>query len=117
MVALLTDRPVLYSESSSLLTGALISVVVGVAAALATVDDVGRREMIGLAATAQVAIIPVWFGLCLVTGFPVVGSATPSQRSGALLINIIAIVLSSYATYAALGVKSKTLRMFNERPE
>ena len=116
-VALLTHRPVLYSESSSLLTGALISVVVGVAAALATVDDVGRREMIGLAATAQVAIIPVWFGLCLVTGFPVVGSSIPSQRSGALLINIIAIILSSYATYAALGVKPKTLRKFNKRPE
>ena len=29
---------------------------VGIAAGLATVDDVGRREMIGLAATAQIAI-------------------------------------------------------------
>jgi hypothetical protein len=31
--------------------------MVGAAAGLATADDVGRREMIGLAATAQVAIL------------------------------------------------------------
>src|SRR5207244_1628323 len=67
-VALLTNRPVHYSESNSLLTGCLISFAVGVAGALATGDDVGRREMIGLAATAQVAIIPVWFGLRVISG-------------------------------------------------
>lgn len=57
-VALISNPPLRYLESNSLLTGLLISMVVGVAAGLATADDVGRREMIGLAATAQVAIIP-----------------------------------------------------------
>jgi hypothetical protein len=62
-VALLTNSPVRYSEFHSLGTGLLISCAVGVAAGLATVDDVGRREMIGLAATAQIAIIPAWLGV------------------------------------------------------
>jgi hypothetical protein len=69
-VALFTNPPVRYADFNSLQTGLLISCAVGVAAGLATVDDVGRHEMIGLAATAQIAIIPAWLGLCLVLGFP-----------------------------------------------
>jgi len=109
-VALLTNRPVRYSESNSLLTGFLISFAVGIAGALATGDDVGRREMIGLAATAQVAIIPVWFGLCIISGFFGFTSDLPTVRLLALAINIVAIVLSSYATYAVLRMKGETLR-------
>jgi hypothetical protein len=113
-VALLNDRPIRYSESSSLLTGFLISFAVGVAAALATADDVGRREMIGLAATAQVAIIPVWLGLSLVNGFPILASTPPSRRVWGLIINMIAIVISSSITYAVLRVKGRTLAVFDE---
>src|SRR5256714_14663215 len=69
-VALLTSPPVRYTEFNSLITGVLLSAVVGMAGGLATTDDVGRREMIGLAATAQIAIIPTWIGLCLVHCLP-----------------------------------------------
>jgi len=88
-------------------------VVVGVAAGLATADDVGRREMIGLAATAQVAIIPAWFGICFVFGFPVVDSSSPSQRLLSLLMNIAIIIIASASTYAALRVKGASLRVFD----
>jgi len=112
-VALLSNPPLRYLESNSLLTGLLISVVVGIAAGLATADDVGRREMIGLAATAQVAIIPAWFGICFVFGFPVVDSSSPSQRLLSLLMNIAIIIIASALTYAALRVKGASLRVFD----
>ena len=111
IVAFLSNPPVRYSEFNSLVTGLLISCGVGVAAGLATVDDVGRREMIGLAATAQIAIIPAWIGLCLVLGFPDSNATPASRRLVALLINIIAIVISSFITYALVGVKGSALNV------
>jgi hypothetical protein len=112
-VALLSDPPLRYLESNSLLTGFLISLVVGVAAGLATADDVGRREMIGLAATAQVAIIPAWFGICFVFGFPAFDSSSARQRLLSLALNIATIIIASAATYAALRVKGASLRVFD----
>ena len=114
-VALMSNPPLHYVESNSLLTGALISLIVGVAAGLATADDVGRREMIGLAATAQVAIIPAWFGICFVLGFPAFDSSSPRQRLISLALNIATLITASAATYAALRVKGASLRVFDKR--
>ena len=111
-VGLLTNPPVQYSDFTSLPTGLLISLVVGIAAGLATADDVGRREMIGLAATAQIAIVPAWFGLCLALGFPAADLTPPSRRILGLLINIAAIVVASLGTYAALRIKGSSLNFF-----
>jgi hypothetical protein len=112
-VGLLTTPPVRYAEFNSLPVGLMISCVVGIAAGLATVDDAGRREMIGLAATAQIAIIPAWIGLCIVLGFPALGDPV-SRRLLALLLNVFAIIVISYITYALLRVKRSALRCFNE---
>jgi Predicted membrane protein len=113
VVGLVTNPPMRYSEFSSLLTGLFISTAVGAAGGLATVDDVGRREMIGLAATAQIAIIPAWFGSCLVLGFPA-SEIPPSKRLLALMINVIAIVISSTLTYALVGIRGSALKIFHE---
>ena len=104
-MALMTSPPLLYNESNSLLAGFLISLAVGVAAGLATADDVGRREIIGLAATAQVAILPVWFGICFVFGFPILENQPPTRRAISLVVNVISIVVASFITYAVLGMK------------
>jgi hypothetical protein len=69
--------------------------------------------MIGLAATAQVAIIPAWFGICFVFGFPSFDSSSPSQRLLSLALNIATIIIASAATYAALRVKGASLRVFD----
>lgn len=114
IVGLLTNPPVRYVEFNSLGTSLLISCAVGVAAGLATVDDAGRREMIGLAATAQVAIIPAWIGLCLILGFPGSEPAPAKHRLLALLLNGVAIVIASFVTYTLLGVKASALKCFNE---
>jgi hypothetical protein len=117
IVGFLTNPPVQYSEFNSLTTGFLISLAVGIAAGLATADDVGRREMIGLAATAQIAIIPAWFGLCLVLGFPALDGTPPQRRLLALLLNIIAIVTAALGTYAAIRIKGASLNCFSLNSE
>lgn len=115
IVALLTSAPIAYNESNSLVTGFLISLAVGVAAALTTIDDVGRREMIGLAATAQVAVIPVWFGAALVFGFPPLLYPSPKVRLLSWLANVGAIVLSSGITYVVTGMRASTLSPMNDQ--
>jgi len=111
-VGIFTNPPVQYSDFNTLPVGLLVSLAVGVAAGLATADDVGRRELIGLAATAQVAIVPAWFGLCIVLGFPAVNDTAPHRLIQELVLNIIAIVIAAFATYAAMGIKGKALRCF-----
>lgn len=111
-VALLSQPPMRYLESSSLLTGFLISLAVGVAGGLATTDDVGRREMIGLAATAQVAIVPTWFGVCAVFGFPPADPTRAKQRILGLLINVVGIIIAAVVTYATLRMNGDSLRPF-----
>ena len=113
-IGFLTNPPVRYAEFNPLETSLLISCAVGVAAGLATVDDAGRREMIGLAATAQIAIIPAWIGLCLILGFPSSQTAPAKHRLIALVSNVGAMVIASFITYTLLGVKASALKCFNE---
>ena len=113
-VALLSQPPVRFTEANSLLTSFLISLAVGVAGGLATTDDVGRREMIGLAATAQVAIVPTWFGLCAVLGFPPADPTPPKQRILGLLVSIGGIIIASIITYAAARMRGDSLQAFHE---
>ncbi len=104
IVAFFSQPPLKYDEFNSVSVGFLISLAVGVAAGLANADDAGRREFLGLAATAQIAIVPVWFGICLIFGFP----ATIDQkeiivRAAGFGLNVLAIITASLITYAALG--------------
>ncbi len=116
-VAALSEPPLKYNEHNPFLVGVLISVGVGIAAGLATADDVGRREMIGLAATAQLAILPVWFGITLVFGVSPLESASPSQRALAFGVNVVTIVVVALITYALLGMRGSALSNFTKRGE
>lgn len=110
VVAVFSNPPVQYSEFNSIKSGLVFSFLVGIAAGLATADDVGRREMIGLAATAQVAIIPTWIGASLILGFPV--NPSLSDRLLALVLNVGAIAVSAFVTYALIGIKGSALNCF-----
>lgn len=105
LVAGITGPPLRFNESNSLGISFLVSLAVGMAAGLATADDVGRREMIGLAAVAQIAILPTWFGIRLVFGVAADGNMSPTARAVALLINVSTIVIAALGTYAALGLR------------
>lgn len=113
-VAAMTGPPLRFQEFSSMLTAFLISTSVGVAAGLATGDDAGRRELIGLAATAQVALIPAWVGISLVIGFPQMDSSSPAQRMLTFAVNVGAITITSLITYAILRMKGNPLWRFSK---
>jgi hypothetical protein len=110
MVALMAEPPLRFQESNSLVTSLLISLAVGVAAALATVDDVGRRELIGLASAAQLAILPAWFGIAFIFGVSATESASPAQRAVTFLVNVGTIVAAACGTYAFLRVRGAAVR-------
>ena len=114
LVALVTTPPLQYNQHNGLLVSFLISLGVGIAAGLATADDVGRREMIGLAATAQMAILPVWFGICFVFGFPVLDTTSPAQHALTFGVNALTIIVAALCTYALLGMRGDSLRHFTQ---
>ena len=83
---------------------------VGIAAGLANIDDVGSRAIIGLAATAQIAIIPVWFGVSFVLGFPVATSESEiTTRAISFFVTILTIIVASLAVYVLSGAASRSL--------
>ncbi len=109
-VAALSNPPLKYDEFNTMLVGFLISLAVGIAAGLANSDDVGRREFLGLAATAQIAIIPVWFGICFVFGFPTTTNQNEiTTRALGFGLNILTIIVASLATYILLGATNRRL--------
>ncbi len=115
-VAAVSSPPVRYDEFNSLPVTILISLAVGIAAGLANIDDVGNRAMIGLAATAQIAIVPVWFGVCFVLGFPTTtGDKEIPTRAFSFLLTILTIIIASLATYVLMGAASRQLARLNTR--
>jgi drug/metabolite transporter (DMT)-like permease len=114
LVAWLAGPPLRFQEFSSLEVAAVLSAAVGVAAGFATTDDVGRREMLGLAATAQTALIPAWLGISLVIGFSQgVDPTPPARRLLTFAVIVAVIIISSLVTYAAVGVRGTGLRRFS----
>jgi hypothetical protein len=105
-VASFNSPPLKYDEFNPLYVGALISLAVGIAGALANADDVGRRELIGLAATAQIAIVPVWFGIKTIFGFSA-GEAQNKllERAVSLPLSVAIIVIAALITYFLLGYR------------
>jgi len=110
LIAAVSSPPLKYDEFNPMIVGWLISLAIGAAASLANTDDVARREMIGLAASAQIAIIPVWFGICFVFGFP---STIPkdeiTNRALGFGLNVLTIIVASLVTYVLLGAASRSL--------
>jgi hypothetical protein len=104
IVAFLTHGPLEYADFTPLLTGLLFSLAIGAAAGFATTDDVGWRQLIGLAAASQMAFVPVWLGIALVYGFADKGTVAPPERALGFIVNAIAIVLAALGTYAVLGM-------------
>ncbi len=109
-VAVVSDPPLKYDEFNSMFVGFLISIAVGIGAGLANSDDVGRREFLGLAATAQIAIVPVWFGICFVFGFPnITNQDEIISRALGFGLNVLTLIVASLTTYVLLGTTSRSL--------
>src|SRR3954454_5805374 len=70
ILGLLHGPPMLFNNFASPLSSFALSAIIGVTAGFTTADDAGRRYLIGVAAAVQYSVFPVWFGFCLVAGFP-----------------------------------------------
>lgn len=103
VVALLYRGELGFSDFQKPLVAFGLSSVIGVAAGLSSADDAGRRYLIGVAAAVQYAVFPVWFGTCLVRGFP--DAAVTQERIETFVLNLITIAVSAACAYAWVGMR------------
>nr|MBA3334723.1 hypothetical protein [Acidobacteriota bacterium] len=59
---------------------------------------------------AQIAIVPVWFGICFIFGFPNTTSQEEiTTRALGFGLNILTLIIASLATYVLLGATNRSL--------
>ena len=109
-VTLVHGPPMLFHSFASPLPSFALSVVIGVTAGILTEDDAGRRYLIGVAAAVQYGVFPVWFGFCLIAGFP--ERAITVARLGAFAVNVVTITGFALVGYLLLDIKRKDVRGF-----
>ena len=105
-VAAFADPPLMFDKFPPLAAGVFFSFAIGVAAAIATADDAGHRQLIGLAAASQIALIPAWFGVSVVFGF----DEGPGEKWMAFGFNAGGLVLGAAAVYIALVSRAEAAR-------
>jgi hypothetical protein len=110
LAAVVMGGPIIYDEYGTLYSNFVISLLVGIVAGLDTADEAGRREFIAVAGAAQFASFPVWFGICLILGFP--DPATTFWRLATFVVNIVTILVASLAVYVALRYRPDNIRRY-----
>jgi hypothetical protein len=103
LLAFLSSPPMRFADTPALLTGFIISIGVGAAATLAAEDDTGRRELIGLAAGAQIGMLPVILGIRIVFGSWMTGPG-PMNLAAMFGLNVATIIVSAMVTQYVTGV-------------
>lgn len=114
-VGMATAAPMYWHDRTTLLSGVIMSTLIGSAAGLAAVDDAGRRELIGLAAASQLALIPVWLGVSLMFGFT--AADEPGLRLTAFVCNLAALTLASVLTFWSVHMRSAPERELRRTAE
>jgi lipid-A-disaccharide synthase-like uncharacterized protein len=112
-VGMMSAGPILFDDFPPLGAGVLLSAAIGIAAALATADDVGHRQLVGLAAASQVVLVPAWFGLSLVFGF----TDSALEKLASFGANVGALAVGSFAVYAVLSLRGELPRRVATRKE
>lgn len=97
-------------KESSFFFSFLISAVIGSAAGFGVIDDSGRRELIGLAATAHLSIYPLWFGLKIIYGFE--PEDKPTEHLLVFLMDFTTITLAAAGVLMLMKMKGKGIRKF-----
>ena len=111
LVGSATDTPeVKFKDFTPLLPSLWLSIGIGVAAGIGTTDDVGWKELVGLAAASQFSLIPAWLGSALVKGFGEGGTATLVQRLESFGMNLVAIIGMAALAYLMEGMRKQGLR-------
>ena len=92
------------------LTSFLIAAVIGMAAGFGAADDAGRRELIGLAATAHISVYPAWFGLKFIFGFS--HGDHPWEKLWIFGMDVLTIVVVSGLVFSLMKMKGEGIRRF-----
>ena len=112
LVAFFAEPPMQFDQFPPLIAGVIFSALTGVAAGLAMADDAGHRQLIGLAAASQLALLPAWFGISLVHGF--------TESIGEKLIsfgaNVVALTIGALAVYAVISARAESPPRIEPRP-
>lgn len=111
-VGLLTHPEIKFTAfgETPLFVSFLISVAIGIAAGFAAMDEAGRRELIGLAATAHLAVYPAWFGMKFVFGFD--PSDTPKEFLLAFGMDVVTITFFAGLTFKLMKMRGDGIRSF-----
>src|SRR5205823_3606609 len=112
-VALLDGGQLAFNDFQRPLVAFGISSVIGVAAGLASADDAGRRYLVGVAAAVQYAVFPVWFGTCIILGFP--DRSVVARRIETFAINIFTIAAAAAFVYALAGMRKEEVNRFRSK--
>lgn len=86
----------------------ILSVLTGVAGALASSDDTGGLSLMSIAGATQLALVPVWFGAALVTGFP--ASFITQTRLLVFGMNVVTLLVTALITYRLANKSGAGLR-------
>lgn len=101
LTALAASGPPVWEPPGGLPGAIAIGAVVGAAAAVASADDAGRHELIGLAATAHLSVLPVWAGITAVTG----PAPAHAARAADFAAAVAALLLAAAAAFALTGAR------------
>jgi hypothetical protein len=101
-VAAFTQPPLAFTQFPPMGAGIVFSFGVGLAAALATADDAGHRQLVGLAAASQLALVPAWLGISLVYGF----TDSPAEKLTGFGLNTLALAIGAGIVYAAFVLRA-----------
>ena len=96
--------------SSKPLYSFLLSLTIGIAAGLGSIDDAGRRELIGLAATAHISVYPAWFGMKFIFGFD--PSDKPMEYLWIFLMDVTTLTLFAAITFKIAKMRGEGIRRF-----
>jgi hypothetical protein len=102
--------PLGYQEFGSVGSNFFQSLAAGAIAGFADADDVGRRQLIGLAAAYPYVKFPVWFGYSLVEGFS--GGPPPLTCAASFAVDVVTIIVVTWVIYRTLGLERRALGHF-----
>jgi ABC-type spermidine/putrescine transport system permease subunit II len=86
-----------------------MSAILGVLAAAADSDEVGRQQLMGLAMAYPFVKFPVWIGISLVLGFP--DAATTRARLASLAGDVLIMTAMAALTYLVMARRGELERL------
>jgi len=101
--------PLTYADFGELKSNLLMSAALGVLAAAADSDEVGRKQLLGLAMAYPFVKFPAWIGIALVLGFP--DAATARLRLESLIGDVLIMTAMAAMTYRAMARPGELARL------